>query len=465
MRFDPQKTRQRLAKTLARVREALQSIDPRADDAALKATAFAIAGEAGEILSKADSENEIMNRLAEALYRELEREGNGESYPHIRDFYGEAIVYEIGRKLYKRPFAMEGDEITFGAPVEVILQYAEVADPEPQQAQAAESDPDAEAVLAIEAVGSGLVKIIREGQGSSGNWTREALRRDGAKAWPAGTHMYWNHPTASEARERPERSLDTLAGVLEENAKWLDNGPAGPGLYARAKVRSPFREAVQEMSDWIGVSVRAMVSKEGDDIVEIFPGAMNSVDFVTKPGAGGAIAQAFESVGRGPVEAIEGEIPMNEKQLRELIAEALKPFGETLGKLQSEIAAAKQASESLGQRMTATETREAARALVAEADLPEAARVRVVESIVAAPKLNADGSLDQIAFASAAQEAVKREADYIAALGGGKVQGMGGGARETAEEAEDFSAMIAYYRRQGLTDEQAHAAAGIPYKA
>ena len=69
MRFDPQKTRQRLQKTLARVREALLGIDPKASDAALAATAHAIAGEAGEILSKADSENEIMSRLAEALYR------------------------------------------------------------------------------------------------------------------------------------------------------------------------------------------------------------------------------------------------------------------------------------------------------------------------------------------------------------------------------------------------------------
>ncbi len=472
MRFNPQKTRERLQKTLAKVREALLAIDPKAADASVKATAHAIVGEAGEVLHKADSENEIMGRIAEALYRVLEAEGNGESYPHIRDFYlresSPQVVYELRRKLYRREAAFEGDEINFGGPVEVLMQYADVEDREPEAATAAESDPEGAKVLAIEAAGSGLVKIIEAGQGSSGNWTREALRRDAGEAWPAGTHMYWNHPTNSEARERPERDLEALAGVLESDAAWRDDGPAGPGVYATAKVRDPFRGAIEDMRDWIGVSVRAMVSKEGEDITQVHPGPINSVDFVTKPGAGGKVLEAFEAAGRGPQQPTQQtkqkEKPMEKEQLRELIGEAMQPFSDRLEKLEGAVGTSQKATESLARRMTAAEVRDAARALVKEADIPEAAKVRVVESISASPKLDANGALDQQAFQTQAQEAIKAETDYIAALGGGKVEGMGGGAPETAEESYDFGPMVQYYIKRGLSVEQAHEAAGVPYK-
>jgi hypothetical protein len=77
------------------------------------------------------------------------------------------------------------------------------------------------------------LKIISPGWGSSGYYSEELLRRDGPKAWPAGTHQYLDHPTVSEEAERPERSVRDLAAVLVSDPVYEENGKLGPGLYAK----------------------------------------------------------------------------------------------------------------------------------------------------------------------------------------------------------------------------------------
>ena len=55
-------------------------------------------------------------------------------------------------------------------------------------------------ILEANSDGSFLVQVISPGWGSSGYYSSEVLEAAGkAKVWPAGCHMYFDHPDASEA--------------------------------------------------------------------------------------------------------------------------------------------------------------------------------------------------------------------------------------------------------------------------
>lgn len=147
------------------------------------------------------------------------------------------------------------------------------------------------------------IKLISPGWGSKGYYSAEVLKRDGPKAWPAGTHMYLDHPSLTEAMDRPERSVRDLAAVLETGARWSDTHPQGPGLYAEANVFPPFREAIAAMAPHIGVSIRARgTGRQGEaegrtgPIVESIDDGL-SCDFVTKAGRGGQVLALAEAAG------------------------------------------------------------------------------------------------------------------------------------------------------------------------
>lgn len=161
------------------------------------------------------------------------------------------------------------------------------------------------AEAAIRNDGTIAVKLISPGHGSSGYYSPEVLEAAATdRIYPAGTQMYWDHPTVSEGMERPERSLRDLAAVLETDALWQENGADGPGLYAQAKVFPGFRELLAEMAPHIGVSIRAAAEVEQGTVEgrrtriirRIVEGP--SVDFVTKPGRGGKILAVLEAAGR-----------------------------------------------------------------------------------------------------------------------------------------------------------------------
>lgn len=149
------------------------------------------------------------------------------------------------------------------------------------------------------------VKIIQPGWNTSHSryYPADVLERDAA-VFGSGLHMFWDHPTVTEAGERPERSLRDLAAVLVSDARWVPDHKLGAGLYADAQVRSRYRDDIDEIAEHIGVSIRANgMTRHGEmdghfgAIVDRLTDAA-SVDFVTQPGAGGQIRQLFEAAGR-----------------------------------------------------------------------------------------------------------------------------------------------------------------------
>jgi len=83
---------------------------------------------------------------------------------------------------------------------------------------------------------------------------RSCSRRSNARVYAAGTQMFLEPPEQSRrkgpAGTRPPRPRRGLT----EDARWDEHGPKGPGVYARAKVFSPYRDAVAEMGPYIGLS-------------------------------------------------------------------------------------------------------------------------------------------------------------------------------------------------------------------
>ena len=191
--------------------------------------------------------------------------------------------------------------------------------------QLTEARPVVEATPVANKPGRFLVQLINPGWGSSGYYSSDVLEAAGkAKVFPAGTHMYLDHPTESEEYERPERSVRDLAAVLTEDAYWDGNG-----LVAETAVFAGWKEALAEMANAIGVSIRASAKvteggkaegRTGRIVNELIAGT--SVDFVTHAGRGGKVLEVLESARPvGPAGIAEATMRETEELLSTLIRE------------------------------------------------------------------------------------------------------------------------------------------------
>lgn len=133
-------------------------------------------------------------------------------------------------------------------------------------------------------------------QGSSGYYPADVLRRDGPNAFPAGTHVYLDHPSSGEEEERPERSVKDLAGYLVDAASF-EESMDGRGLFARVQFIPEIRERIKALAPVIGLSIRAageVVREDGRNVVRSITHGL-SVDVVTRAGAGGRLVTMTES--------------------------------------------------------------------------------------------------------------------------------------------------------------------------
>jgi hypothetical protein len=155
-------------------------------------------------------------------------------------------------------------------------------------------------ILEANSDGSFLVQVISPGWGSSGYYSAEVLEAAGkSKVWPAGTHMYFDHPSASEGVDRPERSVKDLAATLTEDARW-DGGrkslvarvePVGLGktVLADEAYRRAIACSVRAAAD---IGIGEAEGRKGAIVQEIFADTFNSVDFVTHAGRGGMVLES-----------------------------------------------------------------------------------------------------------------------------------------------------------------------------
>jgi hypothetical protein len=174
------------------------------------------------------------------------------------------------------------------------------------------------------------IQLITPGWGSSGYYGPDVLEAAVTdRVFPAGTHMYADHPSVTEGVDRPERSIEDLRAVLMEDAYIDDEG----GLSTDALVFGSHRVALEQMAEAIGVSIRAYAEvsqgeaegRRGTIVDRITEGI--SADFVTHAGRGGRIVTVLESSRPGQVtdRAIEhGVAEATANQLREGLQQAIR---------------------------------------------------------------------------------------------------------------------------------------------
>lgn len=154
---------------------------------------------------------------------------------------------------------------------------------------------------AVRETGTAEVLLITPGLGTSGTYPAATLQQAAHdRVFPAGLHMFLDHPGATEESDRPERSVRDLAGTLTSDAEWRESPE--PGLYATARVYPQWRGVLAEMADDIGLSIRGYGEQDSSGTVTRLTQAL-SVDFVTRAGRGGRILALVESARRGLAEA------------------------------------------------------------------------------------------------------------------------------------------------------------------
>ncbi|KAA3644551.1 MAG: hypothetical protein DWQ07_14120 [Chloroflexi bacterium] len=445
------------------------------------------------------------DRTRELLHQAARERHGLEDYDYslwVRDVYDDNFVYSFEGRLWQSSYSIgEENEISMGEDVEVEVSYTVVGDGEAREAgrmgakgeeieliesgQAGHFSPLIE--KAVRRDGTIPIKIISPGWGSSGYYPEAVLERD-AEVFAKGTKMYWDHPTASEEVERPERSLRDLAAELVSDARWEESGVEGPGVYADAKVFEAYQPAVDEMAPHIGVSINALgYGRQGEaegekgHIVEQLVLA-KSVDFVTEPGRGGQIVEMFEaarparrdadaggnagtaSLASSPTANVDG--PRNKNNFKEnKPMDELQELQESVTALNESLTEVRAENARLREAQTLRDAEDQVSKALAGVEMPEMTRERLVGQIAVNPPLTEGKTLDVEALNARIEDAVKREAKYLASLGtAGQIVGMGDATPPEelteAEETEQVEAVMEEsFASMGLSEAGAKVAA------
>jgi len=252
--------------------------------------------------------------------------------------------------------------------------------------------------------------------------------------------MYADHPTEEEDKARPERSIRDWVGTLSE-VKCDENGVVTgvaeiiePWLMQKlASLRD------KEMLSEMGISINAVGSAskgtiDGKETLVIEKlVAARSVDFVTEPGAGGVVT-FYESDRNRDIDLVELSalkerrpdlVEMIEAKVRLEIQEEVKhkmELEQRVTELEGQIESLTTERDDLKTKITEAErekakaeTQAAVKEAVDKAELPDAAKERLVERFKDAET------------AEGIEGAIQFEVDYIAKLAeAGKVKGFGG---------------------------------------
>lgn len=277
------------------------------------------------------------------------------------------------------------------------------------------------------------IRIIAPGRGSTGMYTAPNLA-ESAPLFVPGTHMFFDHQTMTEDWERPERSVRDLAGVFESGAEIMPDG----SLEADIKVYPSVNGIIRERWTDIGVSINGWSVEEigPDGVVPVLAG-IQSVDFVTRAGAKGAVLEVLESDGRWRVK--NPPTPSNPTNTNVQEEQAVKP--EDICKAVSEaMAAAMPAAIKEAAAMLAADQEKKAKAVEAEKkaapkadpyeaaakiaeadDLPKEARARVMEAVKRGAGVDDAIEAERAYIKAIAPAPVVRE-DGAAKTGGNDVQ-------------------------------------------
>ncbi len=394
----------------------------------------------------------IMNLIRETLAQIL--------FPHSRDAYvdlqsvfADKVVVYKDRRLWSYPYSLADDNvITFGTPEEVVLDYTPVA---ARMAEALnKKTPSDETTVFLESKDDkGLkwrIKVVEAGLSLNKNFYPDAVLREALSLFN-GARVFVK--SDEEHLKGKGKNFGQLIGQLS-NAEFKEGKKKDTGevhadlslLASAGEVPAKLREAFDRgMSNMFGFSMDAsgsMKPQRGKRVATKIT-KVDSVDLIIEPGAGGGIINFIEA--KNP----EGDADM--KLRDKMIGAISKAHGGALPEgldtdndealeisyreaLQKEIGASSAADDKpnnegmsrkeVGEEIRMVEARTGARATVAGSKLPDTAKARVLETIMARDSFT---NADVIA-------AIKAEGEYLSDFKeSGHVQNLGAGHIETME--------------------------------
>ena len=275
------------------------------------------------------------------------------------------------------------------------------------------------------------IRIIAPGRGSTGMYTAPNIA-ESAPLFVPGTHMFFDHQTMTEDWERPERSVRDLAGVFESGAEIMPDG----SLEADIKVYPSVNGIIRERWADIGVSINGWSVEEigPDGVVPVLAG-IQSVDFVTRAGAKGAVLEVLESDGRWRVKSpptpsnptntnVQEEQAVKPEDICRAVSEALAAAMPAAIKEAAALLAAdqeKKVAEAQKKAAPKTDPYEAAAKIAEAQDLPKEARARVMEAVKRGAGVDDAIEAERAYIKAIAPAPVVRE-DGAAKAGGDDVQ-------------------------------------------
>jgi len=239
------------------------------------------------------------------------------------------------------------------------------------------------------------VRIITEGEGSSGVYSRDLLKEHAGAFNNALS--FKNHPI--DPNKPWERDFTWITGRVVGEARYEERDGIA-GIYADYKPDAKYREILEEYSEYLGLSV--FIEGDGREVdgkyvVESFNGAdpYKSVDVVIAPGRGGGFERVMEAYRNIETSAIADDgtatAAADLKKKEDKAMDEVKALVEALAKsmddkftaLEAKVDSVVQLSESA--HVAETEKVEALDVAdkLAEAKLSETGRKRVLESVKA----------------------------------------------------------------------------------
>ncbi len=320
--------------------------------------------------------------------------------------------------------------------------------------------------------GEATITIIKPGfnAGKGRFYPKETLSRDFGIF--EGAKMYADHPTPGEEKDRPERSIRDWVATLGKPFVETDGS-----IKAKAVIVEPWlKEKLATLRDngllkEMGVSINAIGSASDATIEGVKTKLIEhlirarSVDFVTEPGAGGTV-NVFESVDpnvdidlidvaqikeRRPdiIRLLEAEIEAKNKQeanKKMALEEEVTKLTESNQTLTKENGELKTQIAEVAKAKAKAEAQALIKEAVNKAQLPEAAKTKLLEQFKEAEKT--DGI----------DAAIKAESDYIAKLKeSGKPRGMGSTA--SGYPGKSHQELVETFMATGMSKEKAEIAA------
>ena len=298
----------------------------------------------------------------------------------------------------------------------------------------------------VDSKGKANLVVIRPGFNSSKGryYPQDMLARD-FKVFE-GVKMYADHPSESDEKQRPERSIRDWVATLQNVHVGTDGAILG-----EATIVEPWMQAKlatlrdKGMLSEMGISINAVGNATKTEIQGVKTNLIEkivrarSVDFVTEAGAGGTV-NVFESGAEQTdidliditqlrehrpdlIKLVEADIETKNKQEVKKhmeITEEVKTLQESNETLLKENAELKAKITEADKAKAKAEAQAIITEAIAKATLPDAAKAKLTEQFKLAEK--ADGIA----------EAIKAEGDYLAKITeAGKVKNLGGGVDET----------------------------------